>query len=91
MSLIAQKKRPDTLNATQKNHYFLQCMVSKMRFFLIFSETLLCKELVFFALHSVQQDASFELLKTFFGIFLIFFIKRRDPSDLAGALNLPAQ
>ena len=37
-------------------------------------------ELGFFALHSVHQDASFELSKTAFGFFNI----RGDPSDLGG-------
>ena len=40
-----------------------------MRFFLIFSETVLCKALRFFELHSVQQDASFDISKTVFGHF----------------------
>ena len=43
-----------------------------MMFFLIFSETVLRKEMGIFALHSVQQDASFELSKTTFGNFFIF-------------------
>ena len=38
----------------------------------------------------MHQDASFELSKAFFGHFLIFFIKRGDPSDLGGVKNLPA-
>ena len=44
------------------------------RFFLIFSETVLCRELRFFALHSVYQDASFELSKSIFLTILPFFI-----------------
>ena len=40
-----------------------------MRFCLDFSETLLCEDLGFFALHSVQQDASFELSKHFLNNF----------------------
>ena len=43
-----------------------------------------CKELGFFVSHSVPQDASFELSKTSFGQFFIFFIIRGDPSDLGG-------
>ena len=39
-------------------------------FFLIFTETVLRKELKFFALHSVNQDASFELSKSTIGQFL---------------------
>ena len=35
-----------------------------LRFFLIFSETILWTELRFFALHSVHHDASFELSKS---------------------------
>ena len=36
------------------------------RFFLIFSEMGLCRELRFFALHSVHQNPSFELSKSTF-------------------------
>ena len=76
--LIAQMKRPDALNATQKppasnnvwfrkklrntskNDHFLQFWFKKngnfWRLFKIFIETMLCKELGFFALHSVHQD-----------------------------------
>ena len=45
------------------------------RFFLIFSETVLCRELGFFALHSVHQDASFKLSKSTFLTILPFFFK----------------
>ena len=38
----------------------------------------------------MHQDASFELSKTSFGNFFIFFIIRGDPSDLLGGKNLPA-
>ena len=44
----------------QKFHFFFFFL----RFFLTFSETLLFKELGFFVLHSVHQDASFGLSKT---------------------------
>jgi hypothetical protein len=42
-----------------KNYIFFTKFASNAifwRFFLIFSETVLCKELGFFALHSVHQD-----------------------------------
>ena len=45
---------------------------------------------VFFALHSVHQDASFGPSKTSFGHFFIIFIMRGDPSDFKGGKNLPA-
>ena len=45
-----------------------------MRFFFIFSEAFICKELGVFVLHSVHQDASFELSKTSFGHYFIFSI-----------------
>ena len=44
---------------------------------MIFSETVLCRELGFFALRSVHQDASFELSKTVIGQFFKFVIIRR--------------
>ena len=50
------------------------------RFFLIFSETILCKQLGFF----LQQDHSFELSKTAFGQIFRFVIISGDPSDLGG-------
>ena len=53
-----------------------------------FLETVLCKMLGFFALHSVQQDTSFELSKASFGQFFIFFIMRGDPSDLGAGSKL---
>ena len=66
-----------------KNVYF-------MRVFLIFSETVLCTDPGFFGLHSVHQDASFDLSKTYFGHFFIFFIIRGDPFDFRLGKNLPA-
>ena len=48
---------------------------------MIFSETVLCKELGSFALRSVHQDASLELSKTAFRQFFGFFITRGDPYD----------
>ena len=39
-----------------------------------FLETILCKGLGFFALHSGHQGASFEISKTIFGQFFIFFL-----------------
>ena len=45
-----------------------------LRFFLIFSETVLCRELGFLALRSVHQDASFELSKSTFLTILPFVI-----------------
>ena len=47
-----------------------------MQFFLIFSRTVLCRGLVFFALRSVSQNASFELSKTTFEIFFKYFTIR---------------
>ena len=44
--------------------------------FLDFSETILCKEMGFFALHSVHQDASFEQSKIVFGQF--FRLKKKN-------------
>ena len=88
--LIAQKKRPDALNATRKTSglckvrfwkkirknleksAFFAILAKKgnfLRFFLIFSETIFWTELRFFALHSVHQDASFELSKYTMTIF----------------------
>ena len=43
---------------------------------MIFSETILFKELGFFALRSVHQDASLELSKTAFRQFFGFFVTR---------------
>ena len=59
------------------------------RFFLIFSKTILCKDLRFFALHSVHQDASFELSKLTIGQFFRFFTHRGDPYDLGGVKMYP--
>jgi hypothetical protein len=85
--LIAQKKPPDALNATQKtpaleNVWFLKKsrLTSKndhvltktakngyfKGIFFILLATILYKELGFFALRSVHQDASVELSKTAF-------------------------
>ena len=41
---------------------------------MIFSETILCRELGFLALRSVHQDASFELSKSIFLTILMFVI-----------------
>ena len=49
---------------------------------MIFSETVLSKELGSFALCSVHQNASFELSKKAFGQFFNIFTIRGDPSDL---------
>ena len=68
------------LTKTLKNGNFL-------RYYLIFAETILCKELGFFVLHSVHQDASFELSKTAFGQFFRFFIIRGS-QNLRQPLNL---
>ena len=101
MFLVAQKKCPDALNATQKTPAFYKVGFLKksrklsflavlvkngyfMMFFLIFSETVLCKGLGFFVLHSVRQDASFELSKTSFGIFSPIFHYKWDSFDLGG-------
>ena len=54
------------------------------RFFLIFSLTVLSKDLRFFALHSVPQDASFELSKSTFRKNFRFFTIKGDPFDLGG-------
>ena len=54
------------------------------RFFLIFSEMVLCRELRFFALHSVQENPSFELSKSTIRQFFRFFTIRGDPCDLGG-------
>jgi len=54
------------------------------RFFLFFSEMVLCRELRFFALHSVHQNPSFELSKSTIRQFFIFFTLRGDPFDLGG-------
>ena len=79
--LIAQMKRLDALNATQKTSALCKVLILKKsrktakkahfwkivqfwQFFLIFSESVLYRELRFFALHSVHQDASFELSKS---------------------------
>ena len=100
---MAQKKRADALNATQKTSYlfnlrfwkksrktlkkylFFFAILAKngnfLRFFLIFSETILGKELRFFALQSVHQDASFELSKPTIEQFFRFFTQRGDPYD----------
>ena len=51
---------------------------------MIISKAMLCGELGFFALHSVPQDASFELSKKGFRQFFRFFIIRGDPFDLGG-------
>ena len=39
----------------------------------------------------MHQDASFELSKTVFGQFFIFFIIRGDPCDLGGSKNYPTK
>ena len=57
-----------------KNRHFWQ-------FFLILSGMVHCRELGSFALHSVHQDASFELSKLRFKQFFKIFIIRGDPCD----------
>ena len=57
------------IRKTAKNDHFFR-NANFWWFFLIFSETVLCKELKFFALHSVNQDTSFELSKSTIGQFL---------------------
>ena len=66
-----------------KNFHFW-CFCVKLCI-LIFSESVLGKELGFFALHSVHQDASFELSKMAFSQFFKMFNIRVDPSDLGGS------
>ena len=108
--LIAQKKRPDALIATQKtsslckvqfckksrktlkNYPFLQFWPKTVIFqgFSSFKKKIiLYKELRFFALHSVDQDASFELSKFTIGQFFRFFTQRGDPYDLGGVKMYP--
>ena len=59
-------------------------------FFLIFTETVLRKELMFFVLHSVNQDSSFELSKSTIGHFFMNFSLRGDPFDFGGVRALRA-
>ena len=49
------------------------------RFFLIFSKTVLCRELRFFALLSVHQNLSFDISKSTIWQLLWFFALRGDP------------
>ena len=51
---------------------------------MIFSETVIFKELGSFALRSVHQNASFELSKTAFRPFFKIFTIGGDPFDLGG-------
>ena len=104
--LLAQMKRPDALNATQKtpalyNVPFLKksrktaknahCFKNAIfwRFLQIYSGTVHCRDLGSFALYSVHQDASFELSKSIFRQFFIFFTLRGDPFDWGGVKILP--
>ena len=50
----------------------------------MFSVTLLGKDLWFFAMRPVPQDASFELSKSTFRKHFRFFTIRGDPFDLGG-------
>ena len=59
-----------------------------LRFFLIFSETILWTELRFFALHSVHHDASFELSKSTIKQFFRLCTQRGDPYDLGGGVKM---
>ena len=80
MILIGQTKRLDALSAMQNKSalnivsflkksrktfkwHFLEKLVFLL-VYLDFSETVLCRELICFVLHSVHQDASFELSKS---------------------------
>ena len=56
-----------------------------LRFFLIFSESVIFKELWSFVLRSWHQNASFELSKIVFGQFFKIFTIKGDPSDLEGS------
>ena len=51
---------------------------------MIFSESVHCKELGSLAMHSVHQDASFELSKTAFRQFFKILIIRGDTYYLGG-------
>ena len=86
--MVAHKIKKNTF---KNNHFwpFWSKHDHFWRLFLIFSETIPCQELGFFALRSVHQDASFELSKTAFGQFFIFFILRGDPFDLGGSKSYP--
>ena len=57
--------------------------------FLIFSKTVLCKELRYFVLHSVHQDAYFELSKSTIRQFFRFFTIRGDPFYLGWSKGYP--
>ena len=59
--------------------HFLLKTVNFWQFFLIFSKTVLCKGLRFFALRSVSQNAKLELLKTTLGNTFKFFTIRGVP------------
>ena len=63
------------LTKNTKNDNFL-------RFFLIFSESIIFKELWYFAFRSWHQNGSFELSKIVFGQFFKIFTIKGDPSDL---------
>ena len=96
MFLVAQKKRPDALNSTQNKPALYKVRFLKKspicnqndnfwRFFFNFSETVHCKKLRFFALHSVHQDAFFELSKNLSDYFSDFrFQKMRGCRSLGG-------
>ena len=69
---------------TLKNWSFFAILAEKgnfWRFFLIFSVTILVKDLRFSALCSVPQDDSFELSKSKFQKKFKFSIIRADPLD----------
>ena len=78
---VFDSKRPGALNATQKKSalYAVQFLfkiqkknINKLKMLSKIAK----KDFKKIALHSVQQDASFELSKTAFGQFFIFFIIR---------------
>ena len=56
-----------------------------LRFFLIFSENVIFKELWSFVLRSWHQNASFELSRIVFVQFFKIFTIKGDPSDLEGS------
>ena len=91
---MQRKKNPSSLQSTdsEKNRNNLQKYIvltkntkngNFWRFFLIFSVTILLKEMGSFALRSVYQNASFELSNTAFGQFLKF-----SPLGEQGVRNL---
>ena len=93
----------DALNAMQKTSALCNVPIMKnqeklqkkleeksaiLAVFLFFLVSVLCKELSFFALHSVHHNPSFELSKSTIQHFFVFFTKRGDPCDLGRPKNL---